>query len=52
VPYKGKVYCITTNPNNNVFIRHNNRISISGQSAEFAIIAVDELTKNSYETFM
>jgi len=49
--YKGKVYCITTEPNHNVFIRYNKRVSISGQSAEFAMIGVDELTQNPEEIF-
>jgi len=49
--YKGKVHCVTVSPNHTVFIRYNNRISVSGQSAEFAAIAVDELTKNTEDVF-
>ena len=50
-PYKGKVHCITVEPHHTVFIRYRDRVSVSGQSAEFAAIAVDELTKNEFETF-
>ena len=51
VPYCGKVHCVTVPPFHNVLIRYNNRVMWCGQSAEFAAILVDELTKNDLNTF-
>lgn len=51
VAYRGKVHCVTVPPFHNVLIRYNNRVMWCGQSAEFAAILVDELTKNDLGTF-
>ena len=49
--YLGKVYCVTVPPYGTVLTRFNNRVMWSGQSSEFALMAVDELTKNQEEVF-
>jgi len=49
--YYGKVYCPTVPPYHNILIRHRGRVMFCGQSSEFAAILVDELTKNTYDTF-
>lgn len=51
IEYHGKVYCPTVPPYHTVCIRHRGRTMFCGQSAEFALILVDELTKNTYDTF-
>lgn len=51
IPYKGKVYCVTVPPYHTVLTRYKGRVSWSGQSAEFAAAAIDEITKNNYDTF-
>jgi hypothetical protein len=51
VPYKGKVYCVSVPPFHNVLTRYRNKVMWCGQSAEFAAILVDELTKNGVDVF-
>jgi hypothetical protein len=51
IKYNGVVYCPEVPPFHNILIRHRGRVMFCGQSAEFAAIAVDELTKNKEETF-
>jgi len=51
VPYDGMVYCPTVPPYHNILIRHRGRVMFCGQSSEFALIAVDELTKNLQSVF-
>lgn len=51
IDYSGKVYCPNVPPYHNILIRHKGRIMFCGQSAEFALVAVDELTKNPKEVF-
>lgn len=50
-PYIGKVHCVTVLPHHTVLTRYRNRVMWCGQSAEFAAVAVEELTKNPKETF-
>ena len=50
-PYDGMVYCPTVPPYHNILIRHRGRVMFCGQSSEFALIAVDELTKNLLAVF-
>ena len=42
--YSGAVYCVTVPPYHSVIIRDRGRISMSGQSAQYADIEFDELT--------
>ena len=44
VPYAGKVYCVTVPPHHTVLIRHNGKVSWSGQS-EYQFIGFDEMTQ-------
>ena len=50
-PYTGKVYCPTVPPHHTVLIRYRGRTMFCGQSAEWAGIFVDELTKNVKQVF-
>lgn len=43
--YSGPVYCVSVPPHGTVVTRHNGRVSVSGNSAEFHYIGFDELTQ-------
>ncbi len=49
--YDGKVYCVTVPPYHSVLIRHNGRISWSGQS-EYQFIGFDELTEHPIDNYL
>jgi len=49
--YSGKVYSVNVPPYHNILIRHKGRVMFCGQSAEFASIAIDEITQNDKVVF-
>ena len=49
--YKGKIYSVTVPPYHTVLIRHRGRIAWIGQSAEYELIAFDELTHFTEEQY-
>ena len=51
IPYDGKVYCVSAPPHANLLIRYRGRTMFCGNSAEFPLICVDELTKNPPDVF-
>jgi hypothetical protein len=51
IHYKGKIYGPVVPPYYNILIRHRGRTMFIGQSAEFAIVGVDELVQIPKETF-
>gem|GEM_PF-2070828 len=45
--YKGDVYCLTVPPHHTVLIRHNGKVMWTGQSQQFDILLLDEMTQFS-----